>query len=309
MEVKPKIVLNGEYLAMINRFYNTQIDSQLLNWPCFSQPQLSSHACNVFAKLPGEQDCDYCDHIPYRECSVMCYIHHFCLASFAARLNLQHVKGEPIKKTIIGILKKWKYPTLNKRVVGTLDLISGNKHVVGEKDGVSTYKAEDIQYESEDKMPEVSEKVSEVVEPKSAAPESAAAPPEPIVEPIVGPPPINPSSLELPVDPEPGSTPEPVVEPVPEPAGVVPGSRYTVKQIAEKFGCSEGLICRYISEGGKNESGTVVKLICEKEGNRRFISQEALDAFENAGIKRRKRRTKSEMDTIRAEETGKSEAE
>lgn len=265
MEIRPKIVLSEKYLNLINKWYNTRIGSQLLNWPCFSHPDLASHFCNVFAKLPGDQDCEYCEHIPYRDCAAMCDIHHFCLASFAARLNLQKEEGLSIDKVIISILKKWRYPTLNKRVVDTLDLLAEAKQSIPILD----------EFKKEGKMPELSEKMPEYLKEGLSVEREDT----PVEVPVIVMPPM-PSDGVMSVDfPEEGVT-KKKAQPVPE-------GYYTVHQLAERLNCSEALICKYMSTGAKTYSGKVVKLESKVDGRRKLVSEEEVLKFENAGVKRR----------------------
>ena len=140
-------------------------------------------------------------------------------------------------------------------------------------------------------MPEVSAKL-----PEGLSPTVPADPVPPEEEPTKTLPTADPMIMPPMPTPEPA---EPVRRGHPVPEGF-----YTVKKLAEKLDCSEGLICRYISEGGKAASGEKVKLACEMDGNRKIISQASLDAFEGAGVKRRKRRKVSE---VAAEKAGKVE--
>jgi hypothetical protein len=83
----------------------------------------------------------------------------------------------------------------------------------------------------------------------------------------------------------------------PDNLDITPEGFYDISQLAERFECSEATIGRYISVGGKTKSGSIVKLKCEKVGGKRLISKSSLEAFECAGIKRRKRRKKSEVES------------
>lgn len=296
MDLKPKVRLTEEYVVLINRWYNTQISAdRLLNWPCFSQPDLSSHSCNVFAKLPGEHDCDHCEHVPYRLCHVMCYIHHFCLASFAARLNLHSMVGASIDELIINILKKWKYPTLNKRVVQALDLISDAK--------VSSLNSVPTIGKKEEELPELLEKLPEgiVEEPIKQLGETRyhlieedfldldPQDPDPTEEPVEEIIPPMPSSFFVNLE-------EPETELAQETEQVTPQEFYTIEQAAERLDCSNATISKYLSTGGEAKDGTMVKLECQKIGRKKMIPVSSIEAFEQADVKRRKRRKKSEKD-------------
>lgn len=294
MNMKPKITLNEEYRDLINRFYNLRIGRNLLNWPCFSNPQMSSHVCNIFAKLPGDHDCDYCEHLPYRECLVMCNIHHFCLAAYAARLNLQHTKGKGLAKTIVAILKKWKYPTLHKRVVGALDLLAGTKQAEVQIDNETTPNEESTMPELKEELPERlrSEETSETPQ-ESVEPDPPEAE-EPVVEESKSEPVAEEPKPESPImPPMPTTINPPMMPPIPrlmlQQAASDMEVFHTIAQVAERFECSELTVGRFISVGGTTKSGEKVKLDFKKDGRRRLIPETSVVAFENAGIKRRKR--------------------
>ena len=84
----PKVLLDAEILAAINKHYSARLGDDVLGRECFSDPKLDSHICSVHAAIPGGGVCQSCGHVEGRPCATTCHIHHFCLAVYATRLGI-----------------------------------------------------------------------------------------------------------------------------------------------------------------------------------------------------------------------------
>ncbi len=94
--VRPKVLLDAEMLAAINKHYASRLKDEVVGRECFSDPKLDSHVCNIY-KEPAGGACEHCGNRPGRFCQVTCHIYAFCLAAYAFRLGIGAPKSRRAK--------------------------------------------------------------------------------------------------------------------------------------------------------------------------------------------------------------------
>lgn len=125
--IGPKVPLDEEILAEINRHYAARLGVEVLNRECFSDPKLDSHICSVRAKAPGGDVCKSCGNIDGRPCKITCHVHHFCLATFATRLGIGVTKKQSVVKHIKHNLSELTYGELYDLVQSRKALCEASK--------------------------------------------------------------------------------------------------------------------------------------------------------------------------------------
>jgi hypothetical protein len=114
---RPKVLLDAEILAALNRHYSARLGDDVLGRECFSDPKLDSHICCVHAKVPGGGVCKSCGNVEGRPCTTTCHVHHFCLAAYATRLGIGVSTKQPnVLRCISHNLKELTYAELYKMV-------------------------------------------------------------------------------------------------------------------------------------------------------------------------------------------------
>lgn len=121
---RPRVILDYDILKWLNDYYSYTLTAEKhIEKECFSAPDLELHGCCIYAKLPGDKECDGCKHKAGRLCPITCIIHEFCLAAYAYRLG---IGGDDQNKAIAENLKL-KYRDLYNKVQEVIGSMNGEE--------------------------------------------------------------------------------------------------------------------------------------------------------------------------------------